>query len=737
VFGLVAPDLPGEHPPLRSVDALPNNLPTTFSTFIGREREVAELTELVRGHRIVSLVGAGGIGKTRTALQVAANLLDGSGDGVWFVELAPLADDDYLPAAVAQQFGVTLAVDSEPIAQIVRAFAAKTLLLVLDNCEHLIAATALRGCPKVSILTTSRQPLNVAGERTYRLPSLPVPELAASKALSLHDASQSAAVQLFVERARAVDQKFELTDANAETIVEICRRLDGLALAIELAAARVTILSPRQLHARLDERFRVLTGGKRDVLPRQQTLRALIDWSYDLLDARTRALFARLGVFVGGFTLEAAVAVAGTDDLDEFGLIDVLTSLADMSLVLAEPAGDSMRYRMLESTRAYALERAKADADTSLAARHAAYYARYAAQAKDQPSPADRLHAIEIELENLRAALAWALGEQNDVDLGAHIANSMGYYWHTRVPHEGLTWFERARAALTTGSDPVLASQLASGHASMMPHGSRQRVEAARVALEISRDVGDPQLPGRLIAYAEQLTVIDRLDEAQAAFEEGLAQGQTVGNDMQTARALSGLAMIALQRGDLHTARSLGEETLAIFERIGATDGVAYASMDLAAVEFRADNFERAAALLIRGRDISNELRNGRTSANASDCLAALALACNDLAQARRHARDALDVLRADRHPQYFTLAIAALAFVATRHSEPRRGAVLHGYANAVLANLAAPDVILAWCIAANHRELEAALGTDDLAALLACGARLSEDDALAEALAV
>jgi predicted ATPase/class 3 adenylate cyclase len=369
VYQLVAPELASEFPALRSLESLPNNLPLQMTSFVGREREVAKISDLLGAHRLVTLVGSGGIGKTRTSLQVAANLLDGSGNGVWFVELAPLASGEYIPAAVAQALGLSLPPLGDSVENLVKMIKPWDALLVFDNCEHLIEGAArfisavIRGCPKISVLASSRQALGVAGEMTFRLPSLAVDDGIVSVVTSAREAASLPAIALFVDRATATNDSFSLTDENASTVAEICRRLDGIPLAIELAAARVKMLSPRQLHDRLDERFRVLTGGSRDVLPRQQTLRALIDWSHDLLDDRERMHFRRLGIFVNGFTLEAATAIGTSDDLDELDLFDVLSSLVDKSLVLAEPAGDALRYRMLESTRAYAREKLDAAAE--------------------------------------------------------------------------------------------------------------------------------------------------------------------------------------------------------------------------------------------------------------------------------------------------------------------------------------------------------------------------------------
>jgi len=722
-------------------------LPTALTTFIGRESEIAELTTLLGAHRVVTLVGSGGVGKTRTSLQVAANFVDGSDDGVWFIEFAPLASGEYLAATIAQALSLPLSADGDPAEKLIAALQSKQALLVFDNCEHVVdaaarlAAAIVRECAHVRILASSRQALGIAGEQTYRLPSLAVPPPGDADSLNARTAGESAAVALFVERARAADRRFDLTDANASIVVEICRRLDGIALAIELAAARVKILSPRQLRDRLDERFRVLTGGSRDVLPRQQTLRALIDWSYDLLDERERLVFRRLGVFVNGFTLEGALAVAGGDDLDEFDVIDVLTSLADKSLVLAESAGHNARYSMLESTRSYALERIAAAVEfETIARRHATFFAAFAGDGTALGgSIAAGLAAIEAELDNLRGALKWALEERSDVTLGAGMAIALGRFWSTRLPREGLRWLELAQSALDDRSDGVLAAKIASAIAAMLAHGSFERIEATQCALQAARATGNRHiLTKALAAYGEQVSPLGRSAEAKAAFEEALEHARAIASDWDAGRALAGLGTLAVDREDVAAAREINAQALAIFEAEGAIDGVAYVSITLAEAEFNAGNLERALDLARRGRASYRELNNIRSSACAADLLAALSLVANRPDEARAHARDALELLRNDRHPMFFAGALEHLAHVATLSGDLQRGSALQGYAQAAIARLAHGRATSSQrCYERHVRLLTEALGEAEFARRAAAGARLSEDCALAEALAV
>jgi predicted ATPase/DNA-binding XRE family transcriptional regulator len=511
------------------------SLPLPPTTFLGREREVAEIGALLADHRLVTLVGSGGIGKTRTSLEVARTLRDVPRDGVWFVELAPVTSDEYVASTIGMVLGFDVASDGDAEGKLVRLLADKHALIVLDNCEHVIdasariAASIVRECRGVSIFASSRQVLGVSGERTYRLPSLDVPAPEGGRPLTRADAMEYAAIALFVDRAQAADQQFLLTDENAGIIAEICRRLDGIALAIELAAPRVKILNPRQLRDRLDERFRVLTGGSRDAMPRQRTLRATIDWSYELLDDRERMLLRRLSIFAGGFSIEGAIAVACGDGLDEFAAFDRVASLVDKSLLLAEHGGDEIRYRMLESTRAYGREMLDASGEReSRAHLHLRHFTEMFVALDEQSEVTGRYAELEAafsrDLEDLRIALDHA--ERTSVELGAHLLTAI-----TEVPWQtfGLVYEMFARG---------------DAHLEILPNGahrSRARILASQVrpyitvghvarAVEIgARSVAEARCsdtPTRVYAlcrYAFALTNARRFDEAAAAIAEAEA----------------------------------------------------------------------------------------------------------------------------------------------------------------------------------------------------------------------
>ena len=354
IFQLAGAGLRVDFAPLKSLDLIPNNLPAQLTSFVGREAEIAEARRLLSATRLLTFTGSGGTGKTRLSLQVAAEALADFADGVWLVELAPLADPDRVAAAVAAVFDLRDQPGRTMLEQLQDYLRARQVLLILDNCEHLIAASArvadalVRACPKVKVLASSREALGLAGERIFHVPSLGVPE---PKAI-VDAIARSEAVQLFVERATAAQPRFSLNAQNASAIGDICRRLDGIPLAIELAAARIRLFAPEQIAARLNDRFKLLTGGSRTALPRQQTLRALIDWSYDLLPDPEKALLRRLAVFAGGWTFEAAEAVCDSDDL-----LDALGHLVDKSLVAVDDCVGEARYVLLETVRQYAREK--------------------------------------------------------------------------------------------------------------------------------------------------------------------------------------------------------------------------------------------------------------------------------------------------------------------------------------------------------------------------------------------
>ena len=548
VFQLEAEFLPSGFPPLASLDnpELPNNLPGQLSAFVGREREVPEVRSLVSSSRLVTLTGAGGCGKTRLALQAAAELLDAARDGVWYVELAPLTDGEQIPGAVAAVLGLADQGGPQPLLEsLTDALREQDTLILLDNCEHLIDDAAkfcgllVRDCPRLRILATSREPLGIDGEHVYRVPSLSLPP---GEAEAVDDVAASDAVRLFVDRAQAHDSGFVLDGSSAPLVASVCRRLDGIPLALELAAARLSSMSIQQVSDRLDQRFRLLTGGSRNAMPRQQTLQAAVDWSFGLLTQPEREVLRRLSVFAGGFELEAVEAICAAGSVDAFDVLDLLGSLVSKSLVAADRTPESVRYRMLETIRQYAAQELlrSGGEDEVVAARdrHAGDFlglAEEAAPALAGHGQGHWLRRLDLEWENLRAA-ATHLAAQDRTDDLLQLAVWLQRFAISRGHADVLTWLRPAVDPAGPGPGILLARALV---AFGWLTGTLLRMDADAHAL------------------------------AEQCGERALAMARELGDRRLEARALNVLASVAFFHGDLARLRRLATEGVAIARETG------------------------------------------------------------------------------------------------------------------------------------------------------------------------
>jgi predicted ATPase/class 3 adenylate cyclase len=743
VFQLEAPGLDADFPALRSLATQRDNLPLQTTSFVGREREVLDVAALVREHRLVTLGGAGGIGKTRAALQVGASQLGVFDDGVWFVELAPLSDGALIPRSIAAALDLRLPPDREPLPALVALLKHKQLLLVVDNCEHVIDAAAsaasaiLHGCAKVSVLATSRQPLGVAGEAMYAMPPLAVPGHASH--VTADEVKAYGATALFVERAVSADARFSLTDQNAPVIADICRRLDGIALAIELAAARVRMLSLPDLRRRLDERFRLLTGGSRTALPRQQTLRALIDWSYDLLDERERALFRNTAIFVDGFTLDGASAIQG-DDPDVFGL---LASLVDKSLVVADLRGETTRYRLLESMRAYALERLDASGERArLAARHLDYFRALADRAERAWETTGRdtafMEAHAPELEDLRAALDWSL-DGGDVLCGAALAAAIGRPWsRLGLSAEGIARLERFVAAVGERDARLLARLWTS--LAWLVGGTlhtAQGFEAAVRAVEYARAAQDaPTLLAALGQFGVLAARLRRFEAARSALDEA---DELAGPSPAPGPKLNQLefhGLLAFLSGDLPAAVRAFEAQRAILHSIGDEYAEANATLSLAETQHACGETVRAIALAREIQHRASRVLGREPHANLLANLAGYLVAVDDLAGARAVAIETIALLAADPGSLFVAIVLEHFALAVALGGEPARAARLLGYSDAALR---AEGYEREFTEQATHDRLTTTLRErfteEDLDALAAEGAALTPQRAIEEAL--
>ncbi|HET9589389.1 MAG TPA: tetratricopeptide repeat protein [Anaerolineales bacterium] len=590
LYQLTVTDLPSEFPPLKTLEAYNDNLPTQLTSFIGREREIHELKTLIAEHRMVTLTGSGGAGKTRLGLQVATELLSLFSGGVWFVELAPLAD----PALVTQTlFSVFRLVEDShrtPLQILQDYLRPKAALLLLDNCEHLIEACArvseilLQTCPKLKILASSREALGVPGEVPYRVPSLRTP--APADLLHLENPLEIDSIRLFVERGTAAKPDFRLTKENTPFVAQICSRLDGIPLAIELAAARVKVLSPEQIASRLDDRFRLLTGGARTALPRQQTLRALIDWSYSLLSDPEKTLFRRLAVFTGGWTLEAAEFVCG-EGRDGPDILDLMARLVDKSLALSDESGGEIRYHRLETIRQYSRERFFETGEVeAIRDRHLAYYVQLSEEVeRGLQGPARRLWVSrsESEQENLRTAIEWGLAK--DPESSLRIASNMvvgiasgGY------SVEGFRWLRDSMQAmeskLSVISPPLRAKALGALAFMYFSLGrEREAYDCAQQSIALYRQMDDKTgLASALLVASMPLESVGKLVQAEAALKEALALAQAARNAFIGNWILNNLARVTARlHRDIQTAWDLTEQAIRLSREAGMEWNVANA----------------------------------------------------------------------------------------------------------------------------------------------------------------
>ncbi len=654
IFQLVASDLPDGFPPLRSLEVSPNNLPAQLTTFVGREREVAEVTKLVGSSRLLTLTGPGGTGKTRLSLQVAADLIETFADGAWLVELATLSDAALVPATVAAALGVREDAERSIEDSLLEFLRTKKLLLLLDNCEHLVAACAqlaerlLRSAPHLRILASSREALAVTGETTFAVPSLSTPDFfmkPRTRSNLLAKLGGFDAIRLFAERASATQPGFTLTEENVLTVARICWRLDGIPLAIELAAARLKMLSPDEILRRLENRFHLLTGGARTALPRQQTLTALIDWSYELLSEKESALLRRLCVFGRGRSLRAIEEVCSGDGLEEWEILDLLQQLIDKSLVTAEHTdeGDA-RYFLLESVWLYARDKLAASGEgPRVRSRHLDYFLRLAEEAETKLTGAEQTQWIEklaAEHGNLQLALEWSAECPEAVERGLCLAGSLLRYWEVRSHlREGREHYATLLARPEAAAHTKARAKALGGAARLAwfqdDDGAARGLFTQAIALR--RELGDEREAAHLqglLGFVEWSD--DNSAAARAHFENAAAVGQALGDQPLLATALSGLGSLFGSKGDHARARALKEESLAIYRKIGDKWVIGLITASLSRAVIAQGDFDAARTFLAESAAIAEELGNEWTIAYLLENFADIALATDDAAKAAR-----------------------------------------------------------------------------------------------------
>jgi predicted ATPase/class 3 adenylate cyclase/DNA-binding CsgD family transcriptional regulator len=654
LYQLVISDLPTDFPPLKTLDSRPNNLPIQFTPLIGREQEVAAVQHLLqREHvRLVTLTGPGGTGKTRMALQVAAELCDLFTDGAYFVNVAPLSDPEFVAPTIAQTLGIREAAGQSLLEHLKRELHQKQLLLVLDNFEQVVSAALqlvdlLATCPRLKLLVTSREVLRVRAEREFAVPPLAVPDLTHLPELAA--LSHYAAVTLFIERAQAVKSAFQMTAANARAVAEICVRLDGLPLALELAAARVKLFPPQALLAQLEQRLAVLTSGARDAPVRQQSLRNTLAWSYELLPAQEQQLFRRLSVFVGGCTLQAIEALcAALDKSNGAGrVVDAVSSLIDKSLLQqTEQDGEEPRFVMLETIREYGLECLVMHGEMeSTQQAHALYYLALAEEAEPElggPEQMVWLERLEREYDNLRAALRWSLeqGEMGgNIEMALRLAGALWRFWEIRGHwSDGRDFLERALAGSKGVAVPVQVKALKAAASLAFVQSDNERAEALyEECLARCREVGDTA--GMALSLRRLGAIAGRRGNLVVAIlhtEESLVLYREVRDKAGIALALNNLASQIGDQGEYARAIALLEEALALYREVGDKAGIAWVLIHLAYMLFLSQGDPaKVHALLEEGVALCRELSSQEDTAVALGTLGEVFLQQGDAVTAR------------------------------------------------------------------------------------------------------
>ncbi len=744
LFQVVAPGLRRDFPPLRTIAARPHNLPRQLTSFIGRQHEIAAAKRILASTPLLTLTGPGGVGKTRLSLEVAAELLDDLEDGAWFVELGSLTDPAFVTPTLATVLGISEQPGRPLLATLVEHLRGRQMLLVFDNCEHVLDASAevadaiLRACREVQLIATSREGLGVPGEALLPVPSLSLPE--AGSLASADELEQFESVRLFVERAMAGSPSFRVTNTNAQHVIQICRRLDGVPLAIELAAARVRAITVDQIAARLDDRFRLLTGSSRITVPRHQTLRQTIDWSYDLLVEEERAVFRRASVFAGGFTLEAAEEICAGGDVMQADVLELLSRLVDKSLVLAEAAVGAARYRLLETIRQYARDQLLESGEAMDALRrHRDWCLALVEQARPEflqgQESGSWLERLDREHENLRAALQWSDDEPGERRAGLRLAEGLWRFWEIRGHLiEGRAWLERMLSAAGPETSELRANALTGAGILAFMQGDYAAASAFHEeSLALRKRLGDRDAISYAINnLANTAVLLGEYGRARQLYEQGLAMAQEMGDPYGSGFGLINMADVVAREGDYAGARSRFEQGLAAFRQLGDRWAEAFALDSFAAVASRQGDLTSAEALGAQALAISRSLGDERGAARALGHLAEVAGRRGDVDRAKAMCRESLAIRRGLGDAPGIVAALENLAGIVMA-DDPEAAARLLGSAEALRESIHA---LVPPSARADHEErlrsLRDRLDEGRLTAALERGRAMSPDEAAA-----
>jgi predicted ATPase/class 3 adenylate cyclase/DNA-binding CsgD family transcriptional regulator len=710
VFQVNAVDLPTEFPPLRTLENLPNNLPIQLTSFVGREKELVDIRRLLQNTRLLTLIGPGGTGKTRLSIQAASEMLDQYPDGVWFVELAPILDPILVPRTTAIAIGLRDEPQRPVIDMLCDYLARKKMLLILDNCEHLVDACAkmadriLHAAPDTRILASSREALSISGEVTYRVPSLELPDV--NHLPSVESLSQYEAVELFIDRAIAAVPSFAVTNSNAPSLAQICYRLDGIPLAIELAAAKIRVLSLEQIAKRLDDRFKLLIGGSRTALERHQTLRAAIDWSYNLLSPTEQVLFQRLSVFVGGWTLEAAESICSDEAIKSDEILDLLEQLINKSLVIKEESEHGSRYYMLETIRQYANEKlVESGENDALHGKHLEYFLNLALTAEPhliRPEQLEWLSLLDADYENLRFAFEWALSKDS-AEPSLNLCKSLRWFWKIRCYWlEGLNWVKKALAIPSQNENINVKAARARAlytcaDLEWQLGNFEQMLSPAQASLALASEVSDRRDIAIAKFYIGAALRFEQGDQAFFFLEQSFAEFQALneefwqansfpyfgeflaahaklkyqdlilrnlelarkaGERLILADALSGYAKWLLDNNSVDEARNYEEES----DRLYKQTGLENASIVFAQIAWLVGDIQKARVLYMEMQERYRLLGEKIFRSICTSELGLLAMEDGDLKEARIYLEHALELLREIGYKGFIAIRLTELS---------------------------------------------------------------------------
>ncbi len=677
IYQVLSPGLRKDFPPLNTLDARANNLPVQITSFIGREKEIEEIKKLLSSSHLVTITGTGGAGKTRIALQVGADLIDDFSNGVWLAELASIGEETHLQEVLMKIFGLKEESDKSLNDTLYRYLKDKETLIILDNCEHIINACAmlaeklLTHCPKLKIIATSRESLRCRGEQNYPLMSMELP--GEHEEITLNNLTQYEAVRLFIERVLAVNPKFTVTNDNAPALAGICSRLDGIPLAIELAAARIKLLPVESIYERLDDRFNLLTGGKR-TLPRQQTLRALIDWSHDFLSEHEKILWRRLSVFTGGWTLDGAESICSDETIDKEDLLELLNMLIEKSIVIFDDGKG--RYMMLETLRQYGKDKFKDTGERNIIEKK---YLRFYLKLAEESEPKLRssemetlMRRLDAENGNIKKSLLISV-ESGEYEYGIRLAVALGYFWMIQgLYSSGIHWLNFFLERGTEVSDSLRAKALYISGMLLMFNGEFEKSKKLTgESLEIYRNCGDKHgVTLCLNILASVASEQGRYDEATRLYEESLILRRETGDERGINITLANLGNVKFNQGEYIIAKKYIEESLDHYRKAGDRIGIANMLANLANVLFSLDEYDSAVKFLEDALCMQREMGDKKAAANSLLNLGDVSLESEDYLNAGKYLEESLNIFEEIEDRGGIANSLCELGFLAAANGE-------------------------------------------------------------------